>query len=148
MTKRGKAAQRALRRARREVTERLGRKEGDYVPPERADCDERVFHMPVRDSAAARIEVRRWQQGGRMVDFHLALQLVIWDTWEWDTITRVDICHGHAHIHRVIDGADVPGDPQHVYRLDSLEDVDEAYRRSLEHCMAIAADEIRDDEGD
>lgn len=147
MTRRGQQAKQAVRRAVKEVAQFLGRTEGDYVPPPREECDggDRVFYLPVSESSTVQIVGRAWRQEGRLRDFFLELQRCESQSWQWETVMRADICHGHAHTHRVIDGEDHEGDPQHVYRLDKPDDVDEGYARVVgfitEHGAELASRE-------
>ena len=126
----------------------LGRTEGSFRPVARESCDHMPgYYVAVDDSATVRLIGSAWRLDGRLQDFFLELQRCSPDDWEWETVMRADICHGHAHTHRVVDGVDSEGDPEHVFRLDALDDVDEGFMRVVGHMTAAGREIVRLQEG-
>lgn len=93
--------------------------------------------MPVDDEATLRLDAWAWTDGRQMVDFALTVRTMALrkDQWEWQELARVDICHGHAHLH--ILGRDVD-DPEHLMRIDTVDHVHEAYRIGVVNLQRIA----------
>lgn len=95
--------------------------------------------MPVNDIGSARIDVRMWRKNGPLVDFHLILEVESWMEWTWEKVLRVDICHGHAHAHRIVDGQDSEEEPVHVCRIDTVDEVQAAYTSATNYCIEQAS---------
>lgn len=121
MPRRHQQRRRALRLAER--VQDPGR--GTYRPIDRELCTEKVIHSPWGDGYEFRIELRIWRHAGRTVDFAYVIQCRRWDHWE--NLGRIDCRnHGSCHVHAVDDGPPT----EHLMRLDSVDDLGEAMRRS------------------
>lgn len=141
MVRRGQQSKRALKKAdrRREEDIAHGEVRGDYSPPPRSDCTPRSFYQHLDDEASLRVDVRVWAHSGRVVDFHLTVELAQMEgiEWTWLPVARVDICHGHAHAHALI-GPKVGAEPMHIARIDSVDDVHDALRLASVQVVGFA----------
>jgi hypothetical protein len=118
MVRRGQHEQRKLRRARREVAEKLESDEGEYRP-DRRNCLARQWETAGDDSNTVQVQSLIWRRKGRLVDFVLNLQVLTSDGWE--TVEYVDCCHGSCHHHPM------NGETRSILRLDVVDDVQNAY---------------------
>lgn len=97
---------------------RRPRQRGNYVAPNRADCDDHAWYY-LDESGTIRIEFYIWRLAGRLVDFVVLLQAESADGLE--ILERIDCSHGYCHLHRrnrTVDSIAV---------LDSVDDVERAY---------------------
>jgi hypothetical protein len=114
----------AERRARKQFEQQTQQniERGQYVPPPRAECHEKTFFVSLDDQYTVRIDHRLWRHHGRTVDFVLLLQVPDWAD-QWQTIARIDCCHGHCHMHP----PDSDAAARSIHRLESVADVEAAY---------------------
>ncbi|WP_162893228.1 hypothetical protein [Microbacterium halotolerans] len=145
MGRNGKFSKSADRQARRDAKEKNARsledvagEQGRYVPPDRSATDEKHFYLPVDGSATIKIAVRQWKQGGRLVDFFLAVVLTSWDATEEPHVYEIDCRHGHCHGHVVIEGRH-SGEPDSLHRLDVVGDVKDALSVAVHKATAVAS---------
>lgn len=120
MTRRNQQGRNALRKARRDTDAALGSEKGAYEPPEREACNAHQWEMPYDDANTISAQFNIWRQGGRIVDFAVAVRRL--SAAGWSLVESLDICHGHCHLHR-----DPDGEPEPVMRLDSVDDVERAF---------------------
>ncbi|GAA2865769.1 hypothetical protein GCM10010454_23830 [Microbacterium arabinogalactanolyticum] len=111
---------------------------GAYVPPSRSTCTEKVFYLPLDDDATFQVEQRTWTDD-RLVDFHLIASAMRLAKGGWDTLdlVRADICHGHAHAHLLV-GPSKDSDPFHIRRIDTVDDVQPAFRTATIQIIKLA----------
>lgn len=141
MARRSQRAKRAVGRANRDRDRRFDDEQtyGRYVPPLRSECAERSFYLPDDGDGTVQVSVMIWTSNGRIADSHLSaeqLQLAS-GSWVWAPIARVDICHGHAHVHDLV-GVHVDDAPRHLLRVDTVDDVQTAYHRASAEIVRIA----------
>lgn len=130
-----KQRKKALKDAQRQVEAELSRQQGDYIPPDRAECVEKEWHQAVDDSATLRISIRLWRHEGRLVDFVFLIETGDWGAPnDWEQLARIDCKGGNCHIHP----PDDPEQHQLIHRLDSLDDVEVAYHRANGIATTIA----------
>lgn len=130
-----KQRRKALKDAQRAVEAELSRERGDYTPPDRSECTEKEWQQSVDDSGDVRVETRIWRHEGRLVDFVLLVQVGNWgDESEWEQVARVDCTGGRCHIHPPEDLED----HQFIHRLDTIDDVEIAYRHANSIVMTVA----------
>lgn len=131
-----KQRKKALKDAQRAVDAQLTREKGDYVPPDRTECVEKEWHQSLDDSGDIRVEIRVWRHEGRMVDFVLLVQIGDWSQdGSWEQVARVDCAGGRCHIHP----PESPDEHQLIHRLDTVDDVEIAYRAANSIAMTVAA---------
>lgn len=147
MVRRGQSRRNELRRASAEREAELAESQtyGDYRPPSRSECFEREFYLPVDDEATLRVDAWTWSDGRQMVDFSLTVRMMalVDGRWEWQDLARVDICHGHAHLHILVKNDD---DARHLMRIDNVDHVQEAYQVGVVNLQQIARILVTDKE--
>ncbi|MDX2377887.1 hypothetical protein M4I32_13880, partial [Microbacterium sp. LRZ72] len=144
-TPRAPRLHRQLRRAEKALTEQ--QTYGEYRPPQRDECIERSYYMPLDDEDVVRADVRVWSNGKQMVDFHLVAEGLTLNgsAWEYKQLARVDICHGHAHAHALI-GDKMDDAPTHIGRIDTVADVQTMFRLACAQIIDFART-LRDERG-
>lgn len=120
VVRRGQQGQQKLRKAQREVAERLESAEGAYRP-DRRHCLTRQWETAGDDPNTIRVQNLIWYRKGQLVDFVINLQELTSEGWE--TVEYVDCCHGNCHYHPQSGSA-----TRSILRLDVVADVQDAYR--------------------
>lgn len=114
---------------------------GSYEPPVRDPAKHKRWFTPLDDLNTIQLRFEIWKSKGRMVEFAIMLQIRHFD--DWHDAATADICHGHAHIHVTfgLDSSDTR--VRHVVRLDSIDDVEPAFRETKRALETISI-KIRD----
>lgn len=120
MVRRGQQGERKLRQARREAAEQLDSNEGRYQLPDREDCRFKQWETIGDDAATVRTQTLTWRKGGALVNFVINLQVITPQGWE--TVERIDCCHGCCHYHPRNGTETRP-----ILRLDVVDEVQTAY---------------------
>jgi len=122
MVRRKQQIKRDERRAQRELEESLADERGRYEAVDRSLCMEKSHIFLIDDGYEFRVQLRFWRHEGQTTEFVYLFQRRVWDDWE--NVARIDCSHGSCHVH------DPDGDDptEHLHRLDTIEDVEEAMR--------------------
>jgi hypothetical protein len=126
MVRRVQQGQQKLRKARRELTEKLESDKGEYRPPDRVECRYKVWETTGDDANTVRLQTHTWRRNSKLVDFVINAQVLTADGWE--TVEYVDCCHGLCHHHP--QSATAPRQP--IKRLDVVGDVQDAFSAAQE----------------
>lgn len=136
--RRGQSKKKNQRRADAAREKLLSSVHGKYVPPPREDCWNQEAYIPWGDQGSVFVHSWIWRNNKGLADFALEARAYIYSSSDWKSVrlARIDICHGHAHIH-VLHPEETNG-TIHILRIDHQAEVQEAYRRSLSAIQEIA----------
>lgn len=136
--RRGQQRKRAQRRDDAMRDDALGAHQGSYVPPPRDECVLTEAFWPWGRNGFIRIDAWKWVNSEGLADFALSASVTDYGQGDWNTVNlaRVDIRHGHAHIHLL--HPEESAKPVHIRRLDTQSDVQEAYRAAIIVLQKIA----------
>lgn len=141
MVRRGQHRKHAQRRSDKHRDSAIERAQtaGEYVPPSRPDCKHVEAVWPWGESGLIRIEAWKWSTADGLADYALRASVIDYTATEWSTtdLARIDICHGHAHLHLLY--PEEREDPLHIRRIDRQSDVQDAYHDSIGVIQEIAS---------